>query len=533
MVQAQQIDIEVVVPVTDEKVDCQHDCGSTMSPDDLETERTTSQDSSAFDAIVASAEKKPAETKVWVIEASLVLLVWAVVVLLAWAVMYFVLMPKCFGSRDCQHPGLPGGLVFDILAVLVLGFLGGHGINKTTGLPPLLGMLIAGYVLKNLLGQLDGIPAKTNSTLRNMALAIIMLRAGMGLNLKKLRENSVTTILLSFVPCVCEAATIAFVARFFFPSLSLPFAFMLGFCIADVSPAVTTPILLDFMSQNLGENKGIPSVLLAAGSVNSVVAIVLYSVCWEFAWTDSVSTDKLVEIITVKLILQIVGIGGMAGFILGRITEFGWRCTSSDIERFLLTFLVAMCSLFGFKHIGMGGGGTLAVVTLGATLQNTMQDQDIIKPVSDIMAKIWQMVGSVMLFTLLGASVNQSKLDANMLVMAASIIVIGLIGRSISVVGTTALMRDWNMKERAFAVVAQCPKATVQAALATVALDFVNEMIATGKFDANSQFTQNALETSNMILTTAVLSIIITAPTFAVLMVICGNKWLQRSSLPR
>lgn len=73
----------------------------------------------------------------------------------------------------------------------------------------------------------------------------------------------------------------------------------------------------------------------------------------------------------------------------------------------------------------------------------------------------------------------------------------------------------------------------MQAALATVALDFVNEMIATGKFDANSQFTQNALETSNMILTTAVLSIIITAPTFAVLMVICGNKWLQRSSLPR
>jgi len=215
---------------------------------------------------------------------------------------------------------------------------------------------------------------------------------------------------------------------------------------------------------------------------------------------------------------------------LGRVTELGWRLTSDKNLRFLLTVSVAMLTLFGFKWIGMSGGGTLAVLTLGATLQNTCQDQDVLKPVDDALAKIWQLVGSVMLFTLLGASVNQSKLDASLLAVAACIIVIGLIGRSVSVAGTTAWIRDWSMKERAFAIVAQGPKATVQAALATVALDHVNEMIRSGQFDSKSQFTQDALETSNVILTVAVLSIMMTAPTFAVLMVYFGKRWLHQTT---
>lgn len=301
---------------------------------------------------------------------------------------------------------------------------------------------------------------------------------------------------------------------------------MLGFCIADVSPAVTTPILLDLEKKGLGEQKGIPSILLCAGSVNSVFAIVMYSIAWEFAWTDSVSAERLGEIIAVKFLLQIVGVGGLAGFVLGRVTEFGWRSTSDKAVRFRFTVSVAMLTLFGFKWIGMSGGGTLAVLTLGATLQNWSESPDNLKTMDDDLEEIWQKLGSVMLFTLLGASVNQSKLDASLLAVAAGIIVIGLIGRSISVVGTTASIRDWSVKERAFAVLAQCPKATVQAALATVALDYVNEMIGIGQFDSKSKFTQDALETANIILTVAVLSIMMTAPVFAVLMDYFGKRWL-------
>jgi NhaP-type Na+/H+ or K+/H+ antiporter len=467
------------------------------------------------------------EASLWALKAFLLVIIWGSA--------FVILMPKCFkqGIADCQHPALPGGVVFDLMCVLVIGFLGGYATKKMIRLPPLLGMLMAGFVLKNLLGQLNGIGPVMNSTLRNMALATIMLRAGLGLNIKKLRQNGATTILMSFVPCICEAGTIALAAKVFFPSVTLPFALMLGFCIADVSPAVTTPILLDFMSQGLGVSKGIPSILLAAGSVNSVVAIVFYSVMWEFAWTESVSGEKLAEIIAVKLVLQIVGIGLIAGLLLGRITEFSWRFASNDTERFVLALFMSMLTLFGFKSIGMGGGGTLAVVTLGATLKNSARVlKEVVKPVDDLLASSWQLVGSVVLFTLLGASIDREQLDANMVLMAAGIVIVGLVGRMISVLGlTTIMIKEWNLKERAFALVAQCPKATVQAALATVALDYVNAKIASGQFLESDPFTQNVLRTSNIILTTAVLSIVMTAPLFAVLMVVCGNSWLTKRSI--
>jgi len=250
----------------------------------------------------------------------------------------------------------------------------------------------------------------------------------------------------------------------------------------------------------------------------------------EFAWTDSVSTSKLLEIIGVKLILQIVGVGVFAGWILGRLTEFGWRLTTNAFERFLMLFLVAMLILFGFKAIDMSGGGTLAVLTCGATLQNSIEDKEQAKPVSDIMAKVWQNCGAVMLFTLLGASVDQSKLESSKVLLGSAIIAIGLVGRSIACFGIASLFREWNAKEKAFAVVAWCPKATVQAALATVALDYVKKKIRDGVWVEADEHTQDMLEQANVILTTAVLSIILTAPLFAVLMTYTGNRWLQRTN---
>lgn len=479
--------------------------------------------------IAANSQPEP-PSQLFVYGKSLIML------LLGFGVMFTMLMPACFrteGMTDtCHHPGLPGGAVFDLVEVLVVGYVGGSLVN-CLGLPPLFGMLIAGYVLKNVIpDQLNGLSSTTNSTLRNVALAIIMLRAGMGLNIAKLRENSVKTLLLSTIPCICEASTIAGVAHFLFPVMTLPFCFMLGFVIADVSPAVTTPILLDFMSQGLGQNKGIPTILLAAGSVNSVVAIVMYSVVNEFAWDGDVSGAKLAQILGVKLVLQILGVGVIAGWIFGRLTELSWRLTPNAGERFLILFLVAMLMLFGFKRIDMGGGGTLAVLTCGATLQNTIADKEESKPVSDIMATVWSNCGAVMLFTLLGASVDQSKLESSKILLGTLTVFIGLIGRSIACFGTVSLIKEWNAKEKAFCMVAWCPKATVQAALATVSLDHVRMLIQKGDLPAETeQVTKDFLEEANVILTTAVLSIILTAPLFAVLMTYTGKKWLTKTNV--
>merc|ERR1712151_1134649 len=150
-----------------------------------------------------------------------------------------------------------------------------------------------------------------------------MIRAGMGLDLGQLRKNAATMGVLSVFPCVAEATTIAGISQIFFPSFNIQWGFLLGFVIADVSPAVTTPLLLDFMSQGYGVAKGIPSILLAAGSVNSVVAIVLYFVVWEFAWGGAVVGSKIAEVIGLKLIVQIFGVG-------------------NTLNRFAMLFMLAM-----------------------------------------------------------------------------------------------------------------------------------------------------------------------------------------------
>jgi len=455
--------------------------------------------------------------------------------MLGFGVVFVMTMPGCFqeaGSKasDCQHPGLPGGVMFDVLEVLIVGYLAGEFVRRL-GLPPLFGMLIAGYVLKNCIpGALGGISSTLNSTLRNVALATIMLRAGMGLNVKKLRESATITLLISAVPCFLEALAVAGVAKFTFPTMNLVWALMLGFVIADVSPAVTTPIFLDFMAQRLGTNKGIPTVLLAAGSVNGVICIVMYSVLWEFAWASSVSGSKLAEIIGVKLVLQVIGIGVLLGMVAGRAAAILWTWTDKVFARFFLVFFISMMLLFGCKRIDMDGGGTLAVITFGATLQNTLPDSFSTKPVADLMANFWASCGSVFLFALLGASVDQSKLDPAIVGLASATVALGLVARSIAQYGTVSLMPDWNRQEKAFAVVAWCPKATVQAALATVALDYVKKSVSNHRhgFDEGSTFVKLMTERSEIILNTAVVSIMLTAPLFAVLMTWAGNRWLHR-----
>merc|ERR1712232_1274116 len=219
-------------------------------------------------------------------------------------------------------------------------------------------------------------------------------------DLELLRKSSVSAMILATGPCIGEATTIAVLGKVIFPAMSWPFAFMLGFCIADVSPAVTTPILLDLNIEKRGTKKGVPTILLAAGSVNSVIAIVFYKIVEEFAWTGSISPENIAEIIGVKFFVQIFGVGGGAGWAMGKITRFCWCFTDDKNARFLIMFLMAMLCLFGFKQVGMSGGGTLAVLMMGTTIHNSLSDMElktVETPVGDILGFAWSRFGAVVL----------------------------------------------------------------------------------------------------------------------------------------
>lgn len=452
---------------------------------------------------------------------------------LLFAVVYFMLKPKCAPGEECKHLGLPGGTVFDLLEVLLCGILGGK-LVANVGLPPLFGQLLMGFLLKNVIpDQLNGLSASLNSMLRSVALAIIMLRAGLGLDFAMLRKSSVSTLVLATAPCIGEATTIAILAHVIFPAMSWPFCFMLGFCIADVSPAVTTPILLELNLQKRGTSKGVPTILLAAGSVNSVMAIVFYKIVEEFAWSGSISAENVVSIVGMKFFVQIFGIGGGAGWAMGKMTRFLWHLTEDKTLRFAILFLMAMLTLFGFKQLGMSGGGTLAVLMMATTIHNSLSEEEletVEKPVGCILGQAWSNCGAVLLFTLLGASLDASKLSPQLVGMGIFLVILGLVGRSISLFFTLFLFPQWGVKEKLYSMVAWCPKATVQAALATAALDFITVQIKSGKFVATDPMVLQYLDNAMVILTTAILSIIMTAPLFAVLMLQLAPRLLDDDS---
>jgi NhaP-type Na+/H+ or K+/H+ antiporter len=451
-------------------------------------------------------------------------------VALVFSVVYCMLKPKCKAGEECIHPGLPGGTVFDLLEVLICGIVGGK-LVANIGLPPLFGQLLMGFLLKNVIpDQLNGLSAGLNSMLRSVALAIIMLRAGLGLDFAMLRKSSVSTLVLATGPCIGEATTIAVLANFIFPGMSWPFCFMLGFCIADVSPAVTTPILLDLNIQKRGTKKGVPTILLAAGSVNSVMAIVFYKIVEEFAWTGNISPENIISIVGIKFFLQVFGIGGGAGWVMGKFTRMCWYLTDDKNSRFAILFLMAMLTLFGFKQIGMSGGGTLAVLMMGTTIHNSLSEEELAtveKPVAGILGQAWSNCGAVLLFTLLGASLDASKLSPELVGMGVMLVVLGLVGRSITLFFTLFLFPQWGAKEKFYSMVSWCPKATVQAALATAALDFITLQINSGEFIETDPVTVQYLENAMVILTTAILSIIMTAPLFAVLMLQLAPRLLD------
>merc|ERR1711967_200513 len=184
----------------------------------------------------------------------------------------------------------------------------------------------------------------------------------------------------------------------------------------------------------------------------------------------------------------------------------------------------------GFKQVGMSGGGTLAVLMMGTTIHNSLSEEEIATvetPVGDILGQAWSKCGAVLLFTLLGASLDASKLSPSLVGMGVMLVVLGLVGRSIVLFFTLFLFPQWGAKEKLYSMISWCPKATVEAALATAALDYITVQINQGNFAESDPAVQQNLANAMVILTTAILSIIMTAPLFAVLMTKCAPKLLD------
>ena len=379
-------------------------------------------------------------------------------------------------------------MLFSLALILICGFAMG-GIMQKFRLPPLLGMIVTGIVLgPHVLNLIDGEILNISTDLREIALVVILTRAGLALDIKDLKKVGRPAILMCFVPATFELIAITLLAPVFFDITTLEAA-MMGAVLAAVSPAVVVPRMLKLMESGYGKKYSIPQLIMAGASVDDIYVVVLFTSFMGMYQGKGFDMASLINI-PVSIVLGLI-----LGIASGLVCVFIFRKIHiRDTVKIMLLLSMAFMfvSLENAVKNQVPVSGLLAVMALGGTILK--QYEPLAKRLSGKYAKIW--VGAeLLLFVLVGAAVDV-RFIGNAGVSAVALIFIALLFRMTGVF-ICLLKTKLNMKERLFSAVAYLPKATVQAAIGGIPLS----MGVTG---------------GSIILAVAVLAIMITAPLGAI-----------------
>ena len=379
-------------------------------------------------------------------------------------------------------------------------------ICRKIKLPRIIGMLIAGialgpFVLDLLDPQILGI----SSELRQMALIIILIKAGLSLNVSDLKKVGRPAVLMSFLPALFEIGAFVLLAPRLLHITVLDSAIM-GAVLGAVSPAVVVPRMVQLMDENCGTDKQIPQLILAGASLDDVFVIVLFSTFISMAQGGSAKIIDFVNI-PISIILGIL-LGATFGSVLASLFELAHKRGNSIRQSIKAIILLGAAFLLMAIETWLEGtvsiSGLLAVMSMACVIQLRCR-----KEVSDDLSakygRLW-LAGEVILFVLVGSAVDiRYTLQAG--AMAVLVIFIALIFRSVGVL-VCLIGTKLNRKEKLYCIIAYLPKATVQAAIGSVPLSL-------------------GLPCGNIVLSVAVLSILITAPLGAILMDLTYKKLLN------
>lgn len=381
------------------------------------------------------------------------------------------------------------------LSLIILVGISTAFIFKKIKLPKIIGMILAGIILgPYVLNLLEPSILNISADLREIALIIILLRAGLSLDLNDLKKVGRPSILLSFIPAVFEI--LGFVV--FGPILlkiSILDSLILGAIIAAVSPAVVVPRMVEYIETGYGTKKSIPQMVIAAASSDDIFVIVLFTSFLNIAKEGQVSFTSFLNI-PISIFLGIA-IGMILGYILYIFFQSFSQHHASIRNSTKLIILLAFA--FGMVAIEEHLNGLVAFSALLATISMASMLKHKIKletshVLSERYGKLW-LFAEIILFVLVGASVD-IRYTLEIGLVGILLIFLALIFRSVGVF-ISLIKTGLTFKEKLFCVIAFLPKATVQAAIGSIPL-------AAG------------LASGKVILSIAVLSILITAPLGAI-----------------
>lgn len=393
------------------------------------------------------------------------------------------------------------------LALIFLVGLAMAAICQRLKLPRIIGMLLTGILLgPYALNWLDESILGISSQLRQIALIIILIKAGLSLNLADLKKVGRPAVMMACVPASFEI--LAYVL--FAPAIlgvSRVEAAVMGAVLGAVSPAVVVPRMVQLMETQYGTKKSIPQMILAGASCDDIFVIVLFSTFSSMAQGGSVQVMDFVNI-PISIVLG-VALGAVAGYLLGGFFETAYahkhyvRNSMKVIVVLGVAFLLMAIETWAKGIVSISG--LLAVVAMACVLK-LRSTTFVSKRLSEKFGKLW-LAAEVLLFVLVGAAVD-IRYTMNAGIVAVVMIGIALLFRAVGVmlcmVGT-----QLNVKERLFCIIAYLPKATVQAAIGSVPMAM-------------------GLACGQMVLSVAVLAILITAPLGAIGMDASYQKLLEK-----
>lgn len=398
------------------------------------------------------------------------------------------------------------------LAFIFLVGLSMAAICQKLKLPRIIGMLITGIVLgPYVLDLLDPSILSISSELRQMALIIILLKAGLSLDLSDLKKVGRPAIMMSCVPASFEILAFFLFAPYLL-GVSRIEAAVMGAVLGAVSPAVVVPRMVQLMESRYGTQKSIPQLVMAGASCDDIFVIVLFTTFVSMAQGGQVHIMDFVNI-PISIVLGIV-LGAFVGFLLSMFFETAYahkHCVRNSMKVIIVlgvSFMLMAIETWAEGFVSISG--LLAVVSMACVLK-LKSITFVSKRLSEKFGKLW-IAAEVILFVLVGAAVDiRYTMGAGL--AAIAMIFLALVFRGIGV-SICLIKTNLNWKERLFCVIAYLPKATVQAAIGSVPLAM-------------------GLSCGQIVLSVAVLAILITAPLGAIGMDLTYKKLLVQEELKK
>ncbi|MFN4216774.1 MAG: cation:proton antiporter [Brevinematales bacterium] len=396
--------------------------------------------------------------------------------------------------------------MLNILVILIMvgGWAGGR-FFRMFKLPAPIGMLAWGIVLGILIrsdwgmvhfgGEGMDILKKTEPFLKSLALVVILLRGGLGIQKEALNRHGWTAFFMSWIPAIFEMMGLSFLLHFVL-GFSWSIAFLTSCILSAVSLAVVVPAMLELKQSGIGKKKDIPTMVLAATSLDNVVAVTFFSLALSLARGQTTSLLSMTWVLPWS-----VGIGAFVGALTGWLLSSYLEKHYTKIRATEKSILILMMALMAMQ-VGdiLHASALVAVVMMGFILLE--KAPRVAHEVARKLNVLW-VAAEIILFVLVGMAVNPKHI-LQLGFLGIAIILGGLIFRSIGVLLATA-RTSYHWKEKLFCVISYLPKATVQAALGSVPLAY-------------------GIPGGEIILALAVTAILITSP--------IGAWLIERFSLP-